>query len=810
MKTKSVIRSLPLIALASALLSQTAAAQQAVSYSFDDDFILDEIIVTAQKRSQNVQDVPVSVSVYSQQELEYSNVTNFSDLNRLTAGLSVVDIGNGLGSTVRLRGVGQEPFGLTLQPSVAIIIDGVAQPRLDTAFASFMDIERVEVLRGPQGTLWGRNAPAGAITIKTTDVDTESVEGSLEALLGTYRTERYVGTVNLPIVEDVLAARITGFLDQQDGFIEFNHSANQTNWSDRDGGRFKLRYEPTDNLVFDLSYEVANIDARPTRVRNSYGSNIIARAALAGTTLAPVDAFTNRSNIDQLSNFRSNTETTSLRSNWQIDDNYNLNLLSAYQEFKDKLTGEVDSSSIDLFNVTHANNFDHNFSHELQLTFDGEDLSYIVGAYYSEVHQRGPTLLNAGSDGLNINNASVLGFTDYGSGGGAADFFAALAALGTVPPTLSPATNELTGLLKFVLVPDINLENQYDTYVRALFGHFSYSLAEQWTVDAGLRYSSEKVSSRNMGTTTYSIPALFTTIPGGDAVDFNDSKTFDSVTGNAKFTFAMSDSVSLYAGIDYGYKAGGFNGAASPDISSNPVTREFDEETTLNYEFGWKSELMDKRLRANGAIFYQTYDDYQVQLPEATTGTNIISNADVISRGIESDIVYLATKALTLSATVSYIDAYYDDYQDAACTQPQIAAAAAQPFGNFAVCTQDLSDTRLNLSSRWNSNISALYQGKSLRVANTEANWFAFTEAVFRDDFVGDPSGNSETKTSSYTLLNAKIGLHNDAWEAEAWIKNIFDEEYFVSLEESSFADGTTGIQGDRRSAGVRFKLFFK
>ena len=143
MKSHSVIRSLPYLSALCVFSALPLQAQEPVSFALNDDFILDEIIVTAQKREQNIQDVPVSVSVYSKESLSNSNVTNFSDLNRLTAGLSVVDIGNGFGSKVRIRGVVQETFGLTLQPSVAIIIEGIAQPRLDTAFASFLDIERV-------------------------------------------------------------------------------------------------------------------------------------------------------------------------------------------------------------------------------------------------------------------------------------------------------------------------------------------------------------------------------------------------------------------------------------------------------------------------------------------------------------------------------------------------------------------------------------------------------------------------------------------------------------------------------------------
>lgn len=805
MINRPVVTPLLFAILTTTLAPLSLQAQQPVSYDINDDFLLDEIIVTAQKRFQNIQDVPVSVSAYSEQALQNSNISNFSDLNRLSAGLSVVDIGNGLGSTVRIRGVGQEAFGLTLQPSVAIIIDGIAQPRLDTAFASFLDIESVEVLRGPQGTLWGRNAPAGAITIKTVDPDISELEGSIDVTVGNYGTERYVGTINVPIIDDVLGLRITGFSDQRDGSIRFTNFNNETDSSDRSGGRIKLRYEPNDKLAIQLSHEKANIESRPTRVRNSYGSNINERAGLAGVTLAPADPFDNRSNVDHLSEFNSTTKNSSVKINWQFADNYSLSFLSGYQEFSDQLYGEVETSSADLFNVPKSRNIDNNFSHELQLTYQDETLSYIVGGYYSEVHQRGPTELSAGADGLAINTAAILGFA-----GGPAGFSAAALELEADPFIPTPTANAALGLFKYIFVPDISLENQYDTYVRALYGHITIQLAEQFALDTGVRYSSEKVATNNTGTTSFGVPIFPVSIPGPE-INFSDSETFESVSGNIKLTYDINDNIALYAGVDYGYKAGGFNGAALPDISSDPLTREFDEETTTNYEMGWKTELLNRRLRANGAIFLQSYDDYQVQLPEATSGTNFISNADVITRGVETDITYLASTSLTLSATAAYIDAYYDDYKNAPCTQPQIEALRITPgFGNLLTCQQDLSDTRLNLNSRWSANINALYQGSSIKVLNSHANWFGFAEAAFRDDFVGDPSGNQETKTESYILLNAKIGLRSDNWEAELWVKNLTDKAYFVNLEEASFSDGTVGIQGERRTAGARVKFFFK
>ncbi len=790
---------------ASAILLSVSAGVQAlepVAYDFDDDLILDEIIVTAQKRSKNAQSVPVSVVAYSEQALANSNITNFSDLNRLAAGLSVVDIGNGLGSTVRVRGVGQEAFGLTLQPSVAIIIDGIAQPRLDTAFASFLDIERVEVLRGPQGTLWGRNAPAGAITVTTREVDTVLLSGELRTVVGSDGIERHVAIGNIPIVEDLLAVRVSGFRDRNDGFIDLV-TVDETNSSDREGGRVKMRFTPTDSLDISLSYERADIEARPARERVSYGASILDQAARAGVTLDMPDAFDNRSFSDNAARFSSTTETTILDASLLLNDHYELKLISGYQAFTNALTGEVETSPLDLFNVSRADNFDHNNSHELQLRYSDESMDWIAGLYYADIKQRNPTVLSAGADGLAVNDDAIVNFN---GGGGPGDFITALTDLGL--GVVNAQTNELLGLMKFTLVPDLDLQNRYSTFVRAAFGHLSASLSEDVTLDVGLRYSSETVASTNSSSGTFSFPVVPLVIPSGDTIAFDDRTTFESITGGVRLSVEFTDDMTVYGGIDRGYKAGGFNGAASPSISSNPATRQFDEEETLNFELGWKSEFLNNRLRSNGAIFLQTYDDYQVQIPDATTGTNLISNADVVVKGIEADITWLVSSGLTMNATLAYIDARYDDYSNGLCTTGQIAALAATPgVGNFLNCSQDLSDTRLNLSSRWSGNVGLLYESDYFQWGKQQLNWFAYAEAIFRDDFVGAPSNNPDTKTTSYTVGNLKTGLKAEHWEAELWVDNVGDKAYFTSLEEASFSDGTTAVIGPRRAAGVRMKL---
>lgn len=785
------------------IFAPVLSAQEPVSFEFEDDFILEEIIVTAQKRTQNIQDVPISVSAFSSQALKNSNITNFSELNRLTAGLSVVDIGNGVGSTIRLRGVGQEAFGLTLQPSVAIIIDGIAQPRLETAFTSFLDIDSIEVLRGPQGTLWGRNAPAGAITVKTKKPDTENWYGSLEHINGTEGTERTVLTANAALVKNVLGLRVTGFRDRSDGFIRYT-AQDQTDKSQREGGRAKILFSPTDDLTFTASYERSDIDSVPTRVRNSFGPNINARAARLPATLPVADPFGNIASANVLSDFSSQTENSIFEAEWSVSDHYSLKLISGYQRFDNHLRAEVEASPLDLFNVTFADNRDQTYSHELQWSYNGDDTDYLIGAYHSEVEQRGPTQLNAGVDGIALNNSAAAGFQS-----GATSNAAFIQALTDLQGGIfnSNEVGELFFLSGSIMVPDINIENEYRTNVSALFGHLTYRLNDMFSIDYGLRFSSETVKSRNTGITTFTVtdplsPATFSLLP---PTDFSDSGTYESLTGTLKLTVALNPDVSLYGGIDLGYKAGGFNGAAGSGVTNNPAKREFDEENTTNIEFGWKAELLGRRLRSNGAIFYQTYRDYQVQLPEATTGTNFISNADVITQGVETELAYRVSDAITIAGTLAYIDANYDDYQDAPCTLTQLAASA-----NPTTCLQDLTDTQLNLNSRWTSNLNLLYQGKAINLGFAKPTWFAYGEMAFRDEFVGDPTGNPETRTASYSTYNAKLGLVDDNWEFELWIKNLTDKEYFVSLEEASFSDGTTGIQGPRRTAGARIKLHLR
>lgn len=250
--------------VAAATFSQLSMAQ-------DEDFDLselaiEEIIVTAQKKSESIQDVPVSMTAMGAEALEASGTTHFKDLAQMTPGLFIeARGGTGFGTQIRIRGIGTPPFNATLPPAVGIFIDDVAQGTLGAALAELPDVERVEILRGPQGTLYGKNVPAGAISYITKRPENDVLEGKIEGTVGNYNHGSVKGSVNVPVIEDLLGVRISAYHSETDGFQDVflaQDSSDPQQWKKTEapntnstGGRMRIGYAPTSEFEAILTLE---------------------------------------------------------------------------------------------------------------------------------------------------------------------------------------------------------------------------------------------------------------------------------------------------------------------------------------------------------------------------------------------------------------------------------------------------------------------------------------------------------------------------------------------------------------------------
>ncbi|HBY88797.1 MAG TPA: hypothetical protein DEO86_23340 [Colwellia sp.] len=351
---------------------------------------IEVITVSAQKRLETQQEVALTVNTFDAESLSKAGAVDLTDIEKMTAGVTL-DGESGHAANISIRGIGSNSIS-GLDPAVAVFIDGVVQNNVGSAFSSLLDIARVEVLRGPQGTLYGKNAPAGAINIITNSPDSIDFSGNLEATASSWGTQEYKGTINVPLVEDVLAARVSGLYSKSDGYIYNEHLGKDANARERSAARLKLLYTPLDNLSATL-----NVNFSQSEVGNPL--------QLLGENIYQYKSFENDQGLAEDDN-----EAISLELDWELDG-YEFTLISAYQDYE--LTGPRDNdftpaevgsggSILTIDQVLTSS------SHEFRITsFDSDEFEFMAGLFYSNQELKGGSLFDNGAFNQNITGTDV-------------------------------------------------------------------------------------------------------------------------------------------------------------------------------------------------------------------------------------------------------------------------------------------------------------------------------------------------------------------------------------------------------------------
>lgn len=748
--------------VATPLLFGAAADGFAQADTGERRMMLEEILVTASRREESLQDVAASITALGGLALENRGITNFEDVKRAAAGLYLERPTFSGSASLRMRGVGSGSFS-GLDPSVGVLVDGVYQLREGFAFTELMDIDRIEVLRGPQGTLFGRNTTAGVIHIHTRRPDTSEFSGRVQGVVGNLDTREVRGAVNIPLIEDKLAMRVSGNWVDKEGHTRNTFLGKDTRNQERHGGRFKLLWNATDNLEVLWSSDYQKSEGRLDVGMVRYGNDIISNtppyanqpvenmAADLGITLPSLRQGRSAQNA---AGYEDEMERHVLTLNWSLPG-HSLQSITAYEEFDSFLRDDRDRTIMEISYLTN-NSFTRAKSQEFILSSEKEGpFSYVLGAFYQQEELSSPTNIFNGADLVTLR---------------------ALQGLDTSPlPTVSSTTR--------------------DNRFRAVFGTVTYEFNDQWSAVLGARYTSDKKEAYS----TLDAPNLpFTVV----AVD--NSETFDELTYTAKLRYNLDADKMVYVSFDRGFKSGGFNrqntscafgGACLPDD-----LLRYDPETTDSIELGLKSEWLDGRLRLNGAIFYQVYDDFQVSQSLPAQATTLISNAaKVKSQGIDFDFFAVLTDNLSLDGGVAWVEAEYDKFEGAPCgvaSNPRCVGGA-----------QDLSGKRLDNAPRMTANVGLAYQGA---LANVEGvNWFARLDASYRGDANLHVTQVAQTNQSGYTLYDAQVGLESSdgQWKVTAWGKNLTDKTYtsFSLIDEG----GLNRIQGLTRTYGLTLDWHF-
>jgi iron complex outermembrane recepter protein len=610
----------------------------------------DVIIVTAQKRAQDIQDVPVAVTAIGGEALQSQGVTDVLDLNALAPSLQVKTDDNAANPKIFIRGIGLNDFNPNTASAVAIYSDGVYIGSPLAQMGQFFDLERVEVLRGPQGTLYGRNTTGGAINLISRKPGKE-FESDVYAEYGSFNSITAEAGVGGPISGDTLAYRLAGTFVVNDGYTLNRLTGNRGNDANRASARAQLAWTPS--ATFDALFQL--------RYGQSDGGSIWAynRSLLPATAQATgPDGFC-------APGFYTSGDCTDLAGYANTSDNYyqgdyHLEGKDQVETYGASATLTWDFGGMSLVSVT---GYDHADRDDVEDT-DAGPTDIITARYRAQqwAASQELRLQSNGDNKLDWVAGIYLAHEDLDTN----SFYDVFRVANSGDPNVD--------LPQGIGVFGWPFTQETDSY--AIFGQADYEFTDRLTGTIGLRYSADDKS--------FAYDSLYSSDVGGPTipvtvdhdgnpitpevpVSADTSKTFSSVSGKLGVQYAVNDDINLYASYNRGYKSGGFFGGQTTALSS---LEPYDDELVDAYEVGLKSELLGRMLTANFAAFYYDYEDLQVYTLVVDPNTNLTvqnftnaSNAEV--SGLEVELMSSPIDGLDLSLGASFLDASYADFNSA-------------------------------------------------------------------------------------------------------------------------------------------------
>ena len=592
---------------------------------------LEEIVVTARKREENLQDVGLSVSALSQTEIDRTFARDIKDLAFISPNLIIDDTSQGPGGNAALyiRGIGVADVEKNFEPAVGVTIDGLFIGVNSGAILRSIDLASVEVLRGPQGTLFGRNTVGGMINVERTR-PTGELGGVVRVGYGDYDTFWADGVLNFGVMENLAVKLSAAKHDQQEGYFTNINTGGDEGRVDYQTYGINLLWNATESLEFEYTYQneateqdtppLVNMAQPDTLFCASFGlcaqsvntpssgdryrvGRLIFEPTTASLTPPPGGIVT--SPIDDLT--RNNdpatfdAETHILEARWTVSDSMRMDYIYGNYQTEETIVSNWTAEPVMLFGTDRPAEYEQQ-SHELRLSYNaGDALNFVVGAYLWESQ-------------YDIRLRSWITFV--------------------VPDT----------------VLDIPQTTHQETDSRAVFFEGDYAFNDQWTLTLGGRYTKDEKLSQQRGN--------LSTAPNDPEAEW------DEFTPKVSVRYRVNDDAMLYATYAKGYRSGGFNGRVD---SQESARIPYDPEFVDNYELGFKSEWADRRLRLNGAVFYMDYTDKQeeIGLPsEGATGQRIsvFNAANATMKGVELELQAQATENLSLRANIGYLDSKYDDF----------------------------------------------------------------------------------------------------------------------------------------------------
>jgi len=807
------------ILAAPALLAGVAHAEDAppgengTSVGTGADDTRGEITVTARRRIESSQDVPLAISVIGGEHIDATGSFNVGRLQQLTPTLQFYS-SNPRNTAVNIRGLGA-PFGLTndgIEQGVGIYIDDVYNARVASATFDFLDVAQIEVLRGPQGTLYGKNTTAGAINI-TTNQPTFDFEGKAEVSIGNYNFKQAKAAVSGPL-SDKLAARIAVSSTSRRGTI---YNVTTDRWiqsQDNLGVRGQLLWKPTDTIDVTLAGDYSVQDAvccgsvyvRTGTTQRALNRQFAALSAALGYAPPSLDAYDRLTDLDANLNAGNKIGGASLRVKWDLGPG-TLTSITAWRFWDWKPENDRDFTGLPIVAKSQNPSQQDQYTQELRYNYSSNKIDFVVGAFgfYQRIDTQGTEAHGAASSRWNIAPSNAL----------------------------SKDPSVLNGLVAY------NTQYLKNTSA-ALYGQLSWKITPEFTIQPGVRLNYDKkegfyqrrvfdgagneilVTGPSSARKSAQL-AIFT--PQEISPEFSDWNFSYDFTASYK----VAPDMLVYATYAKSFKSGGINQNGVPlDANNQPIlaSATVKPESVNHYEAGIKTQFLDRRATLNLSIFRTDIADYQANVNNGQFGVlrGYLANADEVrSQGIEWDFSIRPSERFNAYVNGAYTDATYRKFTDAP-TPPELSGAASTSAAvscvnnanagvpNTAVgpASCDISGQRLPGVSKWSFSFGAEVN-QPLSLLGKEGEIYFGYDGNYRSNFSSNPTPSKYTWVKGYSLSNFRVGFRSEGgFDVYGWVRNAFDEKYIDQLFVGPGNTGLiAGLPGDPRTWGFTIKSSF-
>ncbi|MBC9031443.1 TonB-dependent receptor [Sphingomonas sp. JC676] len=767
-----------------------------------------EIVVTARRRAERIQEVPIALTVVGGDELEKTGTYNLNRLQQSQPALQFYS-SNPRNSAINIRGLGA-PFGLTndgIEQGVGFYVDQVYIGRVGASTFDFVDVDRVEVLRGPQGTLYGKNTTAGAVNI-TTRAPSFTPESKVELSGGNYDFIQAKASLSGPL-SDKVALRISSSITSRGGTIYNVRTDEYLHRQSTLGFRGQLLWKPSANLDLTLAGDFnqqnplccVQIYARTGATQRALNRQYAGLAAAAGYTPPSTDPFDRVTDLDARINSRQEIGGASLVANWDLGP-ATLTSVTAWRYWDWQPANDRDFIGLPITTVSQNPSQQQQVSQELRLTSNGSSrLEYTLGAFFfhQKIDTQGSQVQGSAASAWLLNPTSAGGRN---------------------PDTLNGLTS----------TNDIHFKN--DSF--ALFGKLNWEALKGLHIQPGLRLNYDRKSGSYIATVSINnatYPNKVATCANPTTLNADQLNTlapqcYDpefsawNVSGDLTVSYDFARDVHGYATYARSFKSGGINLSGLPLNSTNTavdLTKEtVKPEKVDHFELGLKTQFLDRRVTFNIAGFWTEISNYQatVNNGQTTVIRGYLANADKVRvRGVEFDSSFRPSQRLNLYVNGAYTDAKYKRFVNAPCPpelsggNPALNGATPAPAGTpgLSPLVCDISGQVLPGISKW-----AFAWGGEVNVPVGSGQAYLGYDGSWRSKFSSNPSPSAYTWIDGYSLSNVRAGWRRDDLNVYAWVRNAFDQHYFELLSTQSGSTGLiVGQPGDPRTYGLTISKSF-